>query len=122
MESKLIPAGRDLDARIAQMMGYTQLEKRGDGWWGLPPVPCEYGTKVPHYSTWMPDAWPVFITMLINVGHCEIVGDMEDYCDGPGDIVTVSMWDGKDGAYTVTGDAPWAICNCALLALGEITL
>jgi hypothetical protein len=122
MSDTLIAAGRDLDARIARLMGYTNLKKVGDSWWGVPPEPCEYGMRVPHYSTYMGDTWRVWIEMLTRVGHCEIIGDMENFCDGPGDIVTVSMWDGKGGAFTVTGDAPWAICNCALLVLGEITL
>jgi hypothetical protein len=115
-----VKAGRELDALIAEkIMGYTDIENRapdgGNSWWGNPPAPCEHGTRIPYYSTYMGDAWEVVEHMMEQGYYINIFGPGHQ---GEGDMHwTVNFWSG----HYVAGKArelilPLAICQAALEA------
>lgn len=74
-------ANRQLDAAIAEkIMGYTDVHSTGGGsWWGKPPEPCEYGTKIPHYTTYTDDALEVAAKLEIGVLPIRVIPSDDDH-------------------------------------------
>jgi hypothetical protein len=103
-----LPAGRDLDAEVAEkVMTHPHSQWRD---------------PVPAYSTDIAAAWTVLDAMVWRVGTANVRLDMEDYGRGAG-----TSPDGAERAVWVTigdsaafGPAPEAICRAALWAIGAV--
>jgi hypothetical protein len=121
-----LAAGRELDAKVAKMMGWHDLRMDiGHGGSsllvGVTPTSEVTCVPVPDYSTDISAAWTILDEMVWRVGTANIRLDMEDYGRGAGTGTGAerAVWV-TIGEHTAVGPAPLAICKAALAASQEI--
>jgi hypothetical protein len=112
-------AGRELDAKIAVLLGWTEVTPRrnADGSWSgvRHDWPQPVVDDIPRYSTDIGAAWAVVGKMRENGYYVELRGwvQVADF------MACFRMPGGRERCCITDDDAPLAICRAALAAMAE---